>query len=273
MQERTIDIDTGEGAMETFITQPEAGGPFPAVIVYMDIWGVREELYDIARRIATAGYCGIVPDFYYRQGRKRFDTRGPGGKLMSAHLLEAAVRDEAVAVSRTLTDAMAIADTAANIGFLAGEADIRTDAMGSVGYCMGGRQVLAVAGHFPNFRATMSLTAPTWSPRKMIRRICWRAKCRASSIAALRNWMPSRRPNWWPPGRAPLQAPVRSTASTATPAPITVTPCRTGISTTKPPPTGTGKSSSPCCGGRPEGRISLHLYRFCSILSFPEYIQ
>jgi carboxymethylenebutenolidase len=82
MQERTIDIDTGEGAMETFITQPEAGGPFPAVIVYMDIWGVREELYDIARRIATAGYCGIVPDFYYRQGRKRFDTRGPGGKLM-----------------------------------------------------------------------------------------------------------------------------------------------------------------------------------------------
>ena len=39
MQERTIDIDTGEGAMETFITQPEAGGPFPAVIVYMDIWG------------------------------------------------------------------------------------------------------------------------------------------------------------------------------------------------------------------------------------------
>lgn len=157
MQERTIDIDTGEGAMETFITQPEAGGPFPAVIVYMDIWGVREELYDIARRIATAGYCGIVPDFYYRQGRKRFDTRGPGGKLMSAHLLEAAVRDEAVAVSRTLTDAMAIADTAANIGFLAGEADICTDTMGSVGYCMGGRQVLAVAGHLPNFRAAMSL--------------------------------------------------------------------------------------------------------------------
>ena len=157
MIEQTLDIGTGEGAMETFFIRPEAGGPFPAVIVYMDIWGVREELFDIARRIATAGYCGIVPDLYYREGRKRFDTRGPDGKFMSAHLLEAAGRDEAVAASRKLTDAMAIADTAAIIDFLSGEADVRTDAMGSVGYCMGGRQVLAVAGHLPNFRVTMSL--------------------------------------------------------------------------------------------------------------------
>ena len=29
--------------------------------------------------------------------------------------------------------------------------------MSNVGYCMGGRQVLAVAGHLPNFRATISL--------------------------------------------------------------------------------------------------------------------
>jgi carboxymethylenebutenolidase len=157
MKERSIDIGTGDGRMETFLTQPETGGPFPAVVVYMDIWGVREELYDIARRIANAGYCGIVPDLYYRQGIKHFDTRGPDGKFMSAHLLEAAVRDEAVAVSRKLTDAMAIDDTAAIVKYLGGEADISTDAMGCVGYCMGGRQVLAVAGHIPNFRATMSL--------------------------------------------------------------------------------------------------------------------
>ena len=77
MIEQTLDIGTGEGAMETFFNRPEAGGRFPAVIVYMDIWGVREELFDIARRIAAAGYCGIVPDLYYREGRKRFDTRGP----------------------------------------------------------------------------------------------------------------------------------------------------------------------------------------------------
>jgi carboxymethylenebutenolidase len=32
------------------------------VVVYMDVWGIREELYDIARRIATAGYYAVVPD-------------------------------------------------------------------------------------------------------------------------------------------------------------------------------------------------------------------
>jgi carboxymethylenebutenolidase len=157
MHERSIDIGTADGAMETFITHPETGGPFAAVIVYMDIWGVREELYDIARRIASVGYCGIVPDLYYREGKKRFDTMGPDGKSLSVHLLDAAVRDEAVAVSRRLTDAMAIRDTSAIIQFLSGEAQISTAAMGGVGYCMGGRQVVAVAGHIRGFRATMSL--------------------------------------------------------------------------------------------------------------------
>ena len=53
MKERCISIPTPSGAMETFTTHPDRGGPFPAVIVYMDIWGVREELFDIARRVAT----------------------------------------------------------------------------------------------------------------------------------------------------------------------------------------------------------------------------
>jgi dienelactone hydrolase len=56
--------------MEAFATHPEQHGPFPAVVVFMDIWGLREELFDIARRVATVGYYFIVPDFYSRQGRK-----------------------------------------------------------------------------------------------------------------------------------------------------------------------------------------------------------
>ena len=42
--------------METFVTHPQQDGPFPPVIFYMDVWGVREELYDLARRVATVGY-------------------------------------------------------------------------------------------------------------------------------------------------------------------------------------------------------------------------
>ena len=52
MIEQTLDITTKDGAMETFICHPERSGPFPAVFFLMDAHGVREELEDMARRLA-----------------------------------------------------------------------------------------------------------------------------------------------------------------------------------------------------------------------------
>ena len=66
MRERTVAVPTEDGQMETFITHPEEDAPFPAVVLYMDFWGVREELFDIARRVGTVGYYSTGPNFYYR---------------------------------------------------------------------------------------------------------------------------------------------------------------------------------------------------------------
>ena len=71
MNESTLEIRTPDGVMPTFTACPRDGGPFPVVIIYMDVWGVREELFDIARRVASVGYYCVVPDLYYRQGRVR----------------------------------------------------------------------------------------------------------------------------------------------------------------------------------------------------------
>ena len=49
MIEKTLDITTKDGAMETFICHPERNGPSPAVFFLMDAYGVREELKDMAR--------------------------------------------------------------------------------------------------------------------------------------------------------------------------------------------------------------------------------
>src|SRR2546426_6658158 len=75
MEERFVEIETPSGRMATFVTHPEQDGPFPAVVIYMDIWGVREELFEIARRVGTVGYYCLVPDFYYRQGKVRHEFR------------------------------------------------------------------------------------------------------------------------------------------------------------------------------------------------------
>ena len=83
MKEETIDIPTASGRMETFTTRPEQAGPFHAVILFMDVWGVREVLFDLARRVATVGYYVLVPDFYYRQGRIRTNYRDEKGNAIS----------------------------------------------------------------------------------------------------------------------------------------------------------------------------------------------
>ena len=69
MIEQTLDIATKDGAMETFICHPERGGPYPAVLLLMDAPGIREELRDMARRLATVGYYVLLPNLYYRAGR------------------------------------------------------------------------------------------------------------------------------------------------------------------------------------------------------------
>ncbi len=69
MIEHHIDITTADGAMNTFVVHPEEGGPFPAVLFYMDAPGKREELHDMARRIAAVGYFVVLPNLYYRRSR------------------------------------------------------------------------------------------------------------------------------------------------------------------------------------------------------------
>ena len=70
MIERHIDIVTADGDMNSFVVYPEEGGPFPLVLFYMDAPGKREELHDMARRIATVGYYVILPNLYYREERE-----------------------------------------------------------------------------------------------------------------------------------------------------------------------------------------------------------
>ena len=68
MIEKTMDITTKVGEMETFICHPERNGS-PAVFLLMDAHGIREELKDMARRLGAVGYYVLLPNLYYRAGR------------------------------------------------------------------------------------------------------------------------------------------------------------------------------------------------------------
>src|SRR5437870_13850673 len=75
MLEQDVIVTTKYGSMPTFAVCPEGPGQYPGIIFYMDAPGIREELRNMARRIARHGYFCLLPDMYYRLGHLRFDVQ------------------------------------------------------------------------------------------------------------------------------------------------------------------------------------------------------
>jgi carboxymethylenebutenolidase len=158
MIERQLNVRTASGIMEMFAVHPSEDGPFPGVVIFMDIWGLREELFDIARRVATVGYYCMVPDFYYRQGKIRNEFRDDKSRMITLDRLDRKSQEKVLAPLRNLTDAMVMHDTKAVLEFIDKNQPVKRDAIGSIGYCMGGRHVFRAAEHFPDrFQASASL--------------------------------------------------------------------------------------------------------------------
>jgi carboxymethylenebutenolidase len=157
MIEKMVEVPTADGRMDAFVAHPEEGGPFPSVFVLMDIWGLREELYDVARRIASVGYHCILPNFWYRRGPVRFEYRNDKGQMRSLIDLPQSVQKDIRDNMTQLTDPMAMEDIRAVLNFVQNE-PVRGGPKGTVGYCLGGRLSLCAAGTFPDeFRANASM--------------------------------------------------------------------------------------------------------------------
>lgn len=126
MIEHHIDIKTKDGMMNSFITHPEQGGPHPVVLFLMDAPGKREELHDMARRIATAGYYVVLPNLYYRTTREFDMNRDPGGGKRMFELM------------RSLSNDLVMDDVGAMLAYADIQAAARKGKVGVVGYCMSG---------------------------------------------------------------------------------------------------------------------------------------
>jgi carboxymethylenebutenolidase len=152
------EIPSSCGAIDTFIAYPSDGGPFAPVFVYMDVWGLREELFDVARRIATVGYFCLVPNFYHRLGKVRNEFRNRKGEMITLDKLPAAHQEQVLAPLKQLTDEMVVEDTKALLKYADRNELVRGGPVGSIGYCMGGRHVFRAVQYFPSrFKASASL--------------------------------------------------------------------------------------------------------------------
>jgi len=153
MIEQIVDITTRAGAMETFIVHPDRGA-HPPILMLMDAPGIREELHDMARRLASAGYYVVLPNLYYRAGR---DTKyGPT-------VLEPGPERERMRAVRTkMTIPPVMDDVADMIAFLDTQKAARNGSVGTHGYCMSGPYSLAAAARFPGRIAAAASFYGTW---------------------------------------------------------------------------------------------------------------
>jgi carboxymethylenebutenolidase len=132
MIERDVDIATPDGAMNTFIVHPDEGGPRPVVLFLMDAPGKRQELHDMASRLATAGYYVILSNLYYRKTRH-------------FNVFEKGDRDAMFELMYSLSNDMVVRDAAAMIDFARTDPAADASRVGVVGYCMSGPFTVCVA--------------------------------------------------------------------------------------------------------------------------------
>ncbi|WP_405191943.1 dienelactone hydrolase family protein [Streptomyces anthocyanicus] len=141
-----LDIPIGDGTADAYLTRPADGGPHPAVLLYMDAFGLRPSLRSMADRLAGAGYTVLVPNVFYRSGRTPV-VELPG-------FIDPRARPEIFErlgpVMRSLTPDLAMRDADAYLRLLAGRAEAADGPVALVGYCMGAALALRTAGTYPD---------------------------------------------------------------------------------------------------------------------------
>jgi carboxymethylenebutenolidase len=142
MIDQQIEIATKDGHTTTFITHPERGGPFPVIIFYMDAPAIREELRDMARRLATAGYYVMLPNMYYRSGVMEIGPINPDPNSPE--------RKRMFELMNSINIPMVMEDTAALLAYADTQPAANAKIVGAVGYCMSGRYAVNAATHFPD---------------------------------------------------------------------------------------------------------------------------
>ena len=136
-----IDKSNDKSTMEGYLTQPNAEGRHPAVVVIQEIWEVNAHIQSIADRLPVHVYVGLAPSMFHREGP------------MTIGLHEEI--DTAVAHMNRSTDADILLGVTASVDYIKAQSFVRGDKIGIVGYCYGGRVSYLAACNITDLSASV----------------------------------------------------------------------------------------------------------------------
>lgn len=110
-----------------YYARPDGTGPFPAIVIYMEAFGLNAHIKRLTARLAAAGFAAIAPDTYAGAVYEYTDLPGAVGHM------------------KRLADDAVVAQSQQALDFLRGRPEVRGDAVGALGFCMGGRHAFLVS--------------------------------------------------------------------------------------------------------------------------------
>jgi carboxymethylenebutenolidase len=139
MRRINAQIPTPDGTSNGSLHLPEGDGPWPGVLVFPDAAGAQETFRQMGDRLASMGYVALIPDIYYRAGEwAPFDI----ATLFS----DEKERNRLFGLLAALPNDRIISDAGAYSEFLLNRPEVTGSAIGTTGYCLGGRMSLVAAG-------------------------------------------------------------------------------------------------------------------------------
>lgn len=124
---KMVDLDKN---LSGYFVTPIGLGPFPAVVVIMEAFGLNDYVKGVCDRLAQAGYAALAPDFYQGALFKYTDLKGAIDKL------------------KTLKDDVVMGQMGKGLDFLAKQKVVVAGGVGVVGFCMGGRFTFLASATF-----------------------------------------------------------------------------------------------------------------------------
>ncbi|WP_163997152.1 dienelactone hydrolase family protein [Pyxidicoccus caerfyrddinensis] len=138
-----VDIKTADGTMDAKLFHPEGNGPWPAVILLVDAFGIRPVFEEMGHRLSKEGYVVLLPNVFYREGHaSKLDLNGS--------FENETFKKRIYGLIGGLTPERQKMDAGAELDFLARNPLVKGAKVGVVGYCMSGGIAVRMAADFPD---------------------------------------------------------------------------------------------------------------------------
>jgi len=135
-QKLEIHVAGEKQPMPAYLAKPAGAGPFPAVIIFEEIFGVNQHIREVTERVAQEGYVAIAPDVHHRVAagvELNYDQEG---------------YQKGMQYIGKLTQAGFFADVEATLKLLRDRKDVHGDKIGVMGFCIGGHLAFLAATQF-----------------------------------------------------------------------------------------------------------------------------